>query len=290
MNVLAQSRDAFLANHPEQRQVVNGRSWGLIRAGKTGPAMLLCPGTLGRADIFWQQIDALKYEARVLSLSYPEAGTIEDWAEDISQLLIFHDLQGATVLGSSLGGYIAQFTAATFPALIGGLVAANTLCSVQSLVKNRPYALDLEHTPIEELRDVWAKGLQRWQQPGHEYAQLAELLLGEVAGRIPELELRTRLRVLKAAPALPPLSLGREKTFTVESSDDHLMTPPIRNALRNKLNPERAFVFTQASHFPYVTRPDEYTGLLREVLGLVPAGSLWPFGSVSTLTVKCGES
>ena len=58
-NPLTTARDAFLADNPEQRLEVNSRTWGTIRTGDSGPALVLIPGTLGRADIFWQQIAAL---------------------------------------------------------------------------------------------------------------------------------------------------------------------------------------------------------------------------------------
>ena len=49
MNSLIAARDRFGASHPEQRVVVNGREWGVVEAGKAGPALLLIPGTLGCA-------------------------------------------------------------------------------------------------------------------------------------------------------------------------------------------------------------------------------------------------
>ena len=57
-NPLITARDAFAAQFPERRIALNGRDWGYLEAGQ-GPALLLIPGTLGRGDIFWQQIAAL---------------------------------------------------------------------------------------------------------------------------------------------------------------------------------------------------------------------------------------
>lgn len=55
----------------------------------------------------------------------------------------------------------------------------------------------------------------------------------------------------------------------------------MRSALRTALNPIRAYRFRAASHFPYVTRPDAYTALLREVLGLTGDHAIWPTGEES---------
>lgn len=282
-NPLTDARDAFVADHPEQRLTINARDWGMIRVGESGPALVLIPGTLGRADIFWQQITALSGQARILALSYPATGAIADWADDVSAMMAAQGMDGAVVLGSSLGGYLAQYLAASHPGQVGGLVAANTLASVRGLDQMPPYKFDLLNTPIDDLRAGFTSGLQGWLDPANPYRDLAELLLAEVAGRIPEDELRARLQALKTAPDLAPQSLAPVAVFTVESDDDHLIPPPMRVALREVLTPGRSFRFRAASHFPYVTRPGDYTALLREVLGLDPAGTHWPTGQESTI-------
>lgn len=282
-NPLIDTRAAFARQYPELWRDVRGRDWGLIRAGDSGPALVLLPGTLGRADIFWQQIEALAGQARILALSYPGSGGVADWAGDIAQLIEAEGLAGATVLGSSLGGYVAQYVTARHGAVCGGLVAANSLPDAAIVQNIPPYALDLDTVGIELLQGGFLAGLQAWQVPGHPYADLAGLLVAELRNRIPEGELRARLAALKQAPVLPEQSLPRGRIFTVESGDDHLISPPVRAALRDSLRPERAFRFAAASHFPYVTRPGPYTALLREVLGLAPAGTVWPASPVAQL-------
>lgn len=281
-NPLTTARDAFLATHPETRRTINGRDWGVIRAGSHGPALLLIPGTLGRADIFWQQIAALESEARILSVSYPDSGGIADWADDLAQVIADEGFTGVTVLGSSLGGYLAQYLCARYPGLCAGLVAANTLAATDGIDQMPPYSLDLAMTPIDALRAGFGAGLKTWLTADNPYADLARLLLDEVNGRIPESELRARLQALKSAPKLPEESLPHAQIFTVECDDDHLIAPPMRVALRARLRPGRAFRFKAASHFPYVTRPDAYTAMLREVVGLSPNGLVWPAGEEST--------
>jgi len=192
-------------------------------------------------------------------------------------------MQGAVVLGSSLGGYLAQYLTATYPALAGGLVAANTLASARGIARKPPYKFDLANMPIAELRAGFKAGLTLWLDQANPYADLAGLLLAEVAGRIPEAELRVRLQALKTAPELPVQTLPGTAIFAVESGDDHLITPHMYKALREALHPGKVFRFRSASHFPYVVRADDYTAMLREVLGLDPKGSHWPDAAESTL-------
>ncbi len=259
-------RDMFSHTHPEQRVAVNGREWGVLRLGRAGPKLVLLPGTLGRADIFWQQIEALQGRAQILALSYPDSGGLEDWAKDVVALMVQESMQGAVILGSSMGGYLAQYLAATKPAVFTHLIAANTLASVAGIDQAMPYALDLGTTPIATIRQGFTSGLAQWAAP-HPNAALAALLRVEVESRIPAQELIARINMLKYAPALPAPTLPQNRTFIIDVGDDHLISPPMQAQLRAAL-PAKGFHLATGSHFPYVTRPADYTAILEEVLGL----------------------
>jgi len=269
-NALIASRDAFSATHREERIVVNDRSWGVLRVGDSGPALVLMPGTLGRADIFWNQIEALQNRVRILALTYPETGGVADWSADICVLMDKYGIDTATVLGSSLGGYVAQYMAGTHAIRIDNLVAANTLHSVAILSDIAPYNTNMEAAPIDALRRGFNDGLAIWAAEAPHVRDLIELLTLEVNGRIPEAELRTRLNALKHGPELAPAGLEKSNIYTVESSDDHLAPPPVRDAVRARLDPVRSFTFERGSHFPYVTHPAEYTEMLETILDLKP--------------------
>src|SRR5690606_11791568 len=95
----------------------------------------------------------------------------------------------------------------------------------------------------------------------------------EVAGRIPEAELRNRLKGIKNAPPLPPVGLASSNITTIEGADDPLIPLPMRDEVRAILKPAVSYRFESGGHFPYLARPQLYTALLEEQLGLVPAGS-----------------
>jgi pimeloyl-ACP methyl ester carboxylesterase len=274
-NQLIAARDRFTAAHPEQRMTVSGREWGYVRAGEVGPALLLIPGTLGRGDIFWHQIEALRNRARIVALTYPRSGGIAEWAADLAELCGELGLDRVTVLGSSLGGYLAQYFAATYPEIAERLIAANTLHSASDVAARPPYSSDLDNAPIDELRAGFGRGLGLWRESHPEQAELVDLLMAEVNGRIPEPELRTRLNALKHAPELPPVEMPRERIATIETVDDPLIPEAMRRAVRARLDPSIAYRFEWGGHFPYVTRPGLYLSLLEEQLSLPLTGEGW---------------
>jgi pimeloyl-ACP methyl ester carboxylesterase len=279
-NRLIEARNRFAVRRPEQRILISGREWGYMAAGEAGPALLLIPGTLGRGDIFWQQIEALEGGARVVAVTYPRSGGVAEWASDLAELCGTLGFDHVTVLGSSLGGYLAQYFAAAYPHMVERLIAANTLHSVAGIAARPPYSSDLDNAPIEELRTGFGRGLSVWQDAHPEQAELVDLLMAEVGGRIPEPELRARLNALKHGPELPPLNLPRERIATIESADDPLITLPMREAVRERLKPSVAYRFESGGHFPYVVRPDLYVALLEEQLGLPITREGWGDGEM----------
>jgi len=274
-NTLIDARDSFAARMPETREQLNGRDWGVVDSQGEGPALLLIPGTLGRADIFWQQFRALAPRLRVIGVSYPAAGGIVDWAEDLCTLLDARGIRQAAVLGSSLGGYLAQYLAGAHPTRVHHLFAANTLDTVAGIPDRQPYALDLDHAPIADLRAGFLSAMQAWGQAHPEQIDLVEFLLAEVGGRIPEGEMRARLNALKRGPELPAITLPPTALTVIDAADDPLIPAPMRAAVRARLSGATAFRFLWGGHFPYVLRPDLYSNLIVARLGLARLDPAW---------------
>ena len=269
-------RDRFAGRHPEAPFQSGSRRWGVIDTGGPGPVLVLLPGTLGRADVFFRQIEALAPRLRVIAVSHPASGGLRDWVGDLVALLDHRGVARAAVLGSSLGGYMAQALAGWHPERVSHLFAANTLPTVEGLAQRPPYSADLQAAPIETLRAGFAAGLGAWAQAHPDQAGLVALLMAEVNGRIPEAELRARLAVLKTAPELPPCGLPPERITVIDSADDPLIPPPWRAAVRARLAPGAAFRFDWGGHFPYLCRPDLYSGLIAARLGLAPLAGWGP--------------
>jgi len=278
-NGLIATRDLFTQRNPEQRIMICDREWGYVKAGDSGPALLLIPGTLGRGDIFWQQIEALQDRARIVAVTYPASGGVPEWTNDLVELCGGLGFDRFTVLGSSLGGYLAQYLAASYPYLVERLIAANTLHSVADVANRPPYSSDLDNAPMEEIRAGFGRNLGAWREAHPEQGEPVDLLMTEVAGRIPEPELRARLNALKRGPELPLLDLPKDRIATVESDDDPLIPVTMREAVRARLKPSASYVFNWGGHFPYLVRPKLYLSLLEEQLGLANTSEGWGAGA-----------
>lgn len=274
-NALMTARDAFLARHPETRVTLDARDWGMIDTGGDGTAFLFLPGTLGRADVFFQQIATLATHRRVIAVSYPASGGVPDWAASLTKLLDLKGITKVAMLGSSLGGYVAQYFAATQPDRVSHLFAANTLHTVADASQRPPYSSDLWAAPIEELRAGFALAMNTWKAAHPDHAEMVDFLMAEAAGRIPEPELRARLDAIKSGPVLPPLANTAEAATTIETVDDPLIPPAMRAAVRARNAPAVGFRFLWGGHFPYLLRPDLYSNMLLARLGVEALSPEW---------------
>ena len=70
--------EQFRRRHRQRKVRARGQSWGVIEVGgrRGAPVLVMLPGTLGTAEIFWNQIAALKGRVRVVSVTYPAVGDI----------------------------------------------------------------------------------------------------------------------------------------------------------------------------------------------------------------------
>ena len=111
--------------------ILNGISIDYIMAGEGPPVLLIC-GTGQPADLWFAQVaDLVAAGHRVItfdnrgcgrSAAPPAPYRVADMAADTAALIEYLGLRPCDVIGYSLGGYIAQQLAVTFPALVRRLV------------------------------------------------------------------------------------------------------------------------------------------------------------------------
>lgn len=268
----------FLSRYPEHTERVASRIWGVIDtgpAGCQGTGLLLLPGTLGRASIFWQQIGELAGTCRVISMTYPCSSNLQLMARDLAIILRRRDITRVVVLGSSLGGYLGQVFAARYPRLVTELIAANTLVDVKPLLSIPPYNLDILHTPISRIREIMAGKYASWEQSHPDQKELVEYLRAEIGGQIPASRLKARLQAIKTAPPIPPFPPDGPRVTVVECADDPQISATVQASLRNRYAAATVYRFRAGGHFPYLVRARSYTGILRERLNLTSNETEW---------------
>jgi len=246
----------------------NGLEWDVIDTGMPSPdapTLVLLPGTLGTASIFRAQIDGLRDIARVIALTYPverDLGRIVD-----SLIALLDDLGVDTfhVLGSSLGGFTAQWLADRVPDRIETLFIANSLVDPVPSRRRMPPLETIEAMNGEQHKEVILKSVAGWDEPEPVFADLKKTL-AQNAEAIGGEGLKARVLALQNSEAVPPLAVAPERIVIIESDDDPLISADIRRAVEERYQGATVKRFRTAGHYPYVTRPEEYNAIIRERL------------------------
>jgi pimeloyl-ACP methyl ester carboxylesterase len=116
----------FRASHTKKQLTVAGIEAEYIISGKGAETFVLLPGGLGAGEAWFKLILALEGEWRIIAPSYPLAQTIEHLVTGVNAILEYEGEARAHVLGTSLGGFVAQAFVRKYSERVECLILANT--------------------------------------------------------------------------------------------------------------------------------------------------------------------
>lgn len=263
--------NAFRSRCPAERVAVRGCVWRVVDTGAVsgGRSLLLCPGTLGNADIFRNVIGALAPDIRVISVTYPMIGDFLRIADGAVALLDRLGAGRAHVLGSSLGGMLTQAIGARHPDRVGHLFVANSIATADAIrAAGFPSEAEVLGTTGGALKSVVTRNLAQWPEPRPEMAAIKRFLADELANNFTGRAFKARLLALSRVTEIPVAAVAPERLTILQSDDDQLVTAPVRRGVVERYPGAHVYTFDWGGHFPYVTRPDAYVGAIRSRLGL----------------------
>jgi len=241
---------------------VNGATWEYLATGSGSQTILFLHGLTGAYDIWWQQIAALQNEFRIISVTYPAVNTLAELESGVLAILDHEGVAAFHVVGSSLGGYLAQYLVAHHPRRIQRAVFSNTFSPPTNHYRNK-YGLPANLIPFAPQWLVMSvlKGsfrLSMYPASGKDKFLLA--FLNEMAsGRMSKEQVYGRYRCVVAQFALPAAT--PVPAMIVQASNDPLVPSKLRAKLRAAY-PTAQVVTVNNGHFPYLVTPEDYTQTL----------------------------
>lgn len=253
------------ANPPQQLQV-DGATWEYVAIGQGRETVLFLHGMTGAYDIWWRQIDALKSQYRILSVTYPPVRSLEELEAGILAILEKQGIRDFNIVGTSLGGYFAQYLIAKHPERVRRAVLSNTFPPNDLIAeKNRSLGMILPYLPEWLVLSVFRDNFQRTVYPTAGNDELTLAFLNEIGyKRISKAQLIGRYycvveKFTAPTPAMP--------LMIVESDNDPLVELTLREQLKATYPSATVYTFSGAGHFPYLNRAQEYTQLLVDFFG-----------------------
>lgn len=235
---------------------IGGNAVTCLRSRPSGSAsgspLVLLPGAQGTAEIFVEQLLAWGAGRDLIAIDYPPAEDAAKMADAVVAAADTLGLDRFDLLGTSLGGFVAQLVAARHAARLGRLVLGNTF-------GDPAFAQSVEKRLALESRDagvVKAEAMARLQAAPE--GVLKQLQLALVGGRQSAESLRSRALALQVAAPAGPLGVADENILIVECDNDPLVPAPARAALRARHPDARVVVVAGGAHHPYVLRAERY--------------------------------
>ena len=224
----------FRRRHRPRAVRAAGQTWRVIetKAARGAPALVMLPGTLGTAEIFWNQIAARKGRVRIVSVTYPAVGDILKLADGLAAVFDRLGIEKASVLGSSLGGYLGQWFAARYPARVEALFIGNSLTDPAKVNPAKMPVAALRRAPAAMHRAIVLGSIETWSEPEPVFLRLKEILRESGRKLISGENLKARVLATATGKDAPRPVLPQARTVIIECADDPLMPRAAQKAMR----------------------------------------------------------
>ena len=260
----------FRAAHPPKMIGVDGVKWEYAAFGEGEETILFLHGMTGAYDIWWRVMDELQMEYRVISVTYPAVDSLEEMSAGALAILDAEGVDKANIVGTSLGGYFAQYLVANHPDRISHAVFSNTF-PPNDLIKEKNGTIGAlipflpEWLVIDVLRGSFVESI--YPASGNDELTLAFLL--ELSyGRVSRAQVAGRYRcVVEKFDAPNPDALGIP-VMIIEADNDPLVEAILREQLKETYPSAVVHTMSGVGHFPYLKFPEEYAQFLREFFAI----------------------
>lgn len=159
----------FHARFPIRTVHVGSAAWHYLDTGGQGPVLLMLPGGTYRPDNYFQLIEDLAEDHRVLAPAYPAVHPLPIVAAGLVSVLDDAAVGSATVCGWSYGGYVAQVLAKEAPGRVRDLVLAETgTRHVFGLATMRVFAAVFACLPLRAKQSFTRRLWRRWSSTAPE--------------------------------------------------------------------------------------------------------------------------
>lgn len=262
-----ESLQAFRSNNPPASLEIDGLKWEYLSTGSGPQTIVFLHGMTGSYDIWWQQIEALKDSYRVVAVTYPAAASLAKMENGLLAILAKEGVDKFNVVGTSLGGYFAQYLVSRNPERIEKAVLANTF-PPNDLIKEKNGAIGslIPYLPewlvMNVLRGSFAGSI--YPASGNDEMTLA--FLNEIsAGRMRKGQVAARYACI--VEKFDPPTDTTIPLLIIEASNDPLVEAALREQLIDTY-PTAKVVTVDNGHFPYISTPDFYTQTLEGFFGV----------------------
>ncbi len=244
----------------------SGLYWPYLATGNGPETLLFLHGMGGAYDIWWQQIEAMQADFRIISITLPAVNSLEDAADGIDAILEAEGVGRFNLLGTSMGAYIAQYYLSRHPERLDKVVFGNTFPPNEIYRRENGGLRKLvPWLPEWLVMQQFRANISKTVSPASGHSPLVEAyLLEQYSGLMSKKQFIGRFDIV-----LDSFAIGRGPEhqkipkLIIDSDNDPLVPPELRTRLRRAYPEARVHTFSGTGHFTYLNEPGAYSEVLR---------------------------
>ena len=263
------SLQTFRVGHPAKSLRVKGVAWEYAAFGEDEETILFLHGMTGAYDIWWQQMQGLQDRYRVISVTYPAVDSLEALSGGVLAVLDTEGVKQTHIVGTSLGGYLAQYLVAHHPDRVQRAVFSNTFPPNDLIAeKNKTIGALLPFLPEWLVIDVLRSSFVKSVYPASGNDELTLAFLMEIgAGRMSKAQVEGRFHCVVQPFTAPDLDVLKIPVLIIESDNDPLVEKALREQLKSTYPSAEVRTLPTVGHFPYLNRAQAYTDMIATFIG-----------------------
>ena len=253
---------------PTKEIIVNGVKWRYYTGGKGTKTILFLHGMGGAYDLWWQQISEFEKDYKVISYTLPESlSTLESSSNGILKILETEKVDKFYAVGTSMGGYIAQYLVNLIPSRVEKAVFGNTFPPNTLIAKvNANKSKIIPYLPEILISELGEKRLNNELVPAAKNSKLLKTFLPSLPFSKKQFINRYYIVIDKFIANPTSYKIKRVPKLIIESDNDPLIQPELRTKLKALYKNATVYTFHNEGHFPNINASEVYNKVLHDFL------------------------
>ena len=249
---------------PTKKILINTIKWKYLSYGKGTKTILFIHGMGGAYNLWWQQMEFFKDNYKVISYTLPEEiNNLQDASDGVLKILEQEQVENLYVVGTSMGGYIAQYLTHKIPNRIEKVVFGNTFPPNTVIeTKNKTKSEVIPWLPEIVISKLGQKKLNNEIVPAGNNSELLKAFLPSLPFSKKQFINRYYVVIDKFIPNPNLYKIKRIPKLIIESDNDPLVEKILRDKLKETYGNASVFTFHNQGHFPYINSAAKYNEVL----------------------------
>lgn len=247
---------------PTKTADVNGMTITYQKEGTGDTCILFLHGMGGSYDTWWQQMDHFKQKYTTLSLTYPRVNNLKDLSKCVLSILDRENVRKVVIVGSSLGGYLAQYITTFHPDRVLMVSLGNTFPpNTENKEKNETLMQIMTYMPEWFVIHSIRKKYNAEVVPAAENSMVVNAFLNELLGSL----VKKGDFLSRYYCVVDTFISNIHKTIPIqiiESDNDPLVSKTLRDQLKATYPQAKVITLINKGHFPYLNDADHYNTLI----------------------------